>query len=124
MTLPIQPNATCDIYRYPNGPPASPALSGVKIVLLPDWQKGQDAGERGNASLTWTHIMLVDASVDIRDMYAGASTMTAQDSVYAPDQNGTRFNVVFIELVQRDTPNVHKRVYLDRFQPTWPSNEL
>ena len=124
MALPIQTNTTCDIYRFPNTPPAAPAVSAVPVFLLPDWFRGQDAGERGNAALTWTHIMLVDAAVDIRDMYAGQATMTMQDSLWVPDQNGTRFSVVFIELVQRGTPNVHKRVYLDRLQPTWPSNEL
>src|SRR5947209_3448229 len=28
MALAIQPYTTCDVYRYPNGPPAAPALAG------------------------------------------------------------------------------------------------
>jgi hypothetical protein len=124
MTLPIATNTTCDIYRFGAGPPAAPAVSGVAAHLTPDWRRGQEAGERGTAALTWTHVMLIDATVDIRDMYVSQSAAVAQDTVYVPDQNGTPFNVVFIELVQRGTPNVHKRVYLDRHGPTWPTNEL
>jgi hypothetical protein len=124
MTLPIQTNTTCDIYRYPNAPPSVPAVSGVPTFLTPDWRRGQEAGDRANASLTWTHVMLVDSSVDLRDMYVGQSTIALQDSVYVPDKNGTHFYVVFIELVERGTPNEHKRVYLDRQAPSWPTDEL
>jgi hypothetical protein len=124
MALAIRHNTTCDIYRYPNAPPAAPATAGVRCFLIPDWPRGQDAGDRGVVALTWTHIMLFDSSVDIRDMYTGQSTMSMQDTVWVPDQNGTRFNVIFVELVQRGTAHAHKRVYLDRQQPTWPTNEL
>jgi len=124
MALPIQTNTTCDIYRTGTTPPAAPAVAGVACLLLPDWSRGQEAGDRASASLSWTHVMLIAPSVDIRDMYIGQAAMTMQDSVYVPDQNGTRFSVVFIELVQRGTPNEHKRIYLDRQAPTWPTNEL
>ena len=68
--------------------------------------------------------MLIDVSVDLRDSYTGQSLHMTQDAVYVPDKNGTRFRVIFIERVQRGTPHEHKRVYLDRHAPTWPSNEL
>jgi hypothetical protein len=124
MTLPIATNTTCDIYRYASGPPATPAVSGVPLCLIPDWRRGQEAGDRGAAPLTWTHLMMIDAGVDIRDMYAGQSTSVTQDTVYIPDQNGTAFTVVFIELMQRGTPDEHKRVYLNRQLPTWPTDQL
>jgi len=124
MTLSVRTNTTCDIYRTGTTPPAAPAVAGVTCLLLPDWRRGQEAGDRASASLSWTHVMLIAPSVDIRDMYIGQAAMAMQDSVYIPDQNGTRFSVVFIELVQRGTPNEHKRVYLDRQTPTWPTNEL
>lgn len=124
MALPILPNTTCDIYRNNNAPPTAPDVAGVVAVLLPDWRGGQEAGERGSAWLGWTHLLLVEASVDIRDMYVGTNGQSLQDVVYVPDQNGTRFNVVFVELVQRGLPSVHKRVFLDRLAPTWPTDEL
>jgi hypothetical protein len=124
MTLPIATNTTCDIYRYGSGPPASPAVSGVNGFLSPDWRRGQESGDHAAASLTWTHVMLIEASVDIRDLYISQSAAAAQDVVYVPDQNGTPFSVVFIELVGRGTPSEHKRVYLDRQAPPWPTNEL
>lgn len=124
MSLPIQPNTTCDVYRYLNAPPAAPDGAGVPGLLLPDWRRGQEAGGRSTPWLTWTHVMLVDANVDIRDLYLGVAATSLNDRVYVPDQSGTPFNVVFVELVQRGTPNEHKRVYLDRQQPAWPTNEL
>jgi hypothetical protein len=41
-----------------------------------------------------------------------------------PDQNGTPFYVIFIEMVNKGTANVVKRVYLDRRAPTWPTNNI
>ena len=126
MSLPVPPNTTCDIYRAGTSPPlSSPAVAGVPCYLKSDWRGGQEAGDRTNSDAdTWTHVMLIDVGVDIRDGYTGLQNQSQQDSVYIPDQNGTRFHVVFIEFVQRGTPNEHKRVYLDRQAPTWPTNEL
>jgi hypothetical protein len=124
MAIPIASNTTCDIYRTGVAPPAAPSVAGVACFLRPDWHAGQEAGERSVNQLTWTHVMLVDVSVDIRDAYTGQSAWTWQDTVYIPTQTGTGFNVVFVERVQRGTPHEHKRVYLDRQLPTWPTNEL
>jgi hypothetical protein len=41
-----------------------------------------------------------------------------------PDSTGTAFLVKFVERVGYGTPNDHKRVYLDRAGPTWPTNNL
>lgn len=124
MSLPIQTNATCDIYRNGNAPPAAPDVAAVAGLLVPDWRRGQEAGDRGSPWLSWTHVLLVGPTVDIRDLYTGTAGSAAQDMVYIPDQNGTPFLVTFIELVQRGSPDVHKRVYLDRQTPTWPTDEL
>lgn len=125
MSLPIRPNTTCDIFRISHAPPGDdPDVAAVPCFLLPDWRRGQEAGDRSNPGLTWTHVLLVAADVDIRDQYIGISGQSGQDRIWIPDGNGTSFNVVFVELVQRGTPNEHKRVYIDRFAPTWPTNEL
>jgi hypothetical protein len=125
MALPIAPNTTCDIYRVGVAPPAAPSVAGVPCFLKADWRAGQEAGDRpGSGALNWTHVMLVDVSVDIRDVYAGQVAPAPQDSVYVPDQNGTRFLVMFIERVQRGSSQEHKRVYLERQLPVWPTNEL
>ncbi len=124
MSLPIATNVTFDIYRTGGAPPASPDVAGVVGHLTGDFRGGQEGGDRLNNSLCWTHILLMDVSVDIRDSYVGHGAYVGQDNVYIPGQNGTRFEVVFIERRQRGTPNEHKRVYLDRLTANWPTDEL
>ena len=124
MSLPISPNATCDIYRTGVSPPSTPATAGVPCFLQSDWRGGQRGGEREVNALTWTHFMLVDISVDIRDAYTGHMTTSPQDTIYVPDQTGTAFNVIFVERVHRGMPQEHIRVFLDRQTPSWPTNEL
>ena len=116
MSVPVPTNTTCDIYRNGVAPPTAPSVAGVPCLLKNDWRGGQEAGDHQVNTLTWTHIMLVDAAVDIRDAYTGQETMATQDSVYIPDQNGRRYLVVFIEEVLMGTANAHKRVYLDRLK--------
>jgi hypothetical protein len=125
MAVAFAPNNTFDLYHNAGTPPASPDIAAVPCFLRPDFAAGQERGERGELNLTWTHVALVDATLDIRDRYAGGSTVGAvQDIVYVPDQNGTPFYVIFIEMVNKGTANVVKRVYLDRRAPTWPTNNL
>ena len=126
MALPTPPNTTFDIYRFGSMPPAAPAIAGVTGHLQPDWRRGQEQGDRASVpqQLVWTHVLLVESSVDLRDCYAGGLSAATQDSVYIPDQNGTGFRVTFIERVHRNGIQDHKRVYLDRQAPTWPTNEL
>jgi hypothetical protein len=119
MSLPIPGNTTCDIYRNGTTPPASPAVAGVPCQLTPDWRMGQEHGDRKVNTLTWTHIMLVDDSTDIRDAYTGQETSSVQDSVYIPDHTGTQYLVIFIEEMGMGTASAHKRVYLDRQTPNW-----
>ncbi|MCS7045112.1 MAG: hypothetical protein NZO58_02025 [Gemmataceae bacterium] len=126
MALPIQPNTTCDIYRFGVMPPAPPAVAAVPCYLQPAWRAGQEQGDRSTTpvQLCWTHIMLVETDVDLRDCYLGSLGAGFQDTVYVPDRHGTAFRVVFIERVHRNQALDHKRVYLDRQAPPWPTNEL
>jgi hypothetical protein len=126
MPLPIPANTTCDIYRTGNAPPAAPNVPGVPCYLRPDWRAGQAEGTRTGlpAGLTWTHVLLVDVAIDIRDRYVGTLADMVQDSVWIPDKNGTQFVVTFVERVGRGTSLDHKRVYVDRAAPAWPTNDI
>ncbi len=124
MALPIAANVTFDIYRAGVAPPTDPDVVGVVGHLTCDFRGGQEGGDRLTNALCWTHILLIDVNVDIRDCYVGQGSYFAEDNIYIPDKDGTRFEVVFIERLHRGTPHEHKRVYLDRMAPTWPTNEL
>jgi hypothetical protein len=112
-------NTTCDIYYTGNTPPAAPDVAAAACSLVARFAAGQEAGE-GDTAFQWTHLLYLDAGVDVRDNWPSA----ANSRVYVPDKNGTRFDVVFVELVNRGTPARYKRVYLDRQAVTWPSSEL
>jgi hypothetical protein len=124
MAVPFTPNTTCDIYRAGSTPPATPDVPAVPCFLQPNWRGGQEAGDYSNKFMIWTHVLLVETKMDVRDSYVGQAGAVAQDTLYVPDQTGTGFNVVFVERIQRGTPYDHKRVYLDRMTPNWPTNEL
>jgi hypothetical protein len=112
---------TCDIYR-PLGAP-SPTVSGVPCQLVPAFAQGQPVGP---TALIWTHYLLVNPGVDIRD---GCTRGAGLDSISYADGDGvvipggagnTRYAVVWVEYVYRGQANEHKRVYLIRDQPAWP----
>ncbi|HXG12263.1 MAG TPA: hypothetical protein VNK04_21085 [Gemmataceae bacterium] len=124
MALPLPPNTTCDIYHGPNAPPAAPDIAGEPCHLS---ARFGEYGSRQGAGDQWryTHVLAVGPTTDVRDEYdAGDAGTTVPDTVYVPDKDGTPFVVVFVERVGRGTAQDHKRVYLDRKQPTWPTNEL
>lgn len=112
-------NTTCDIYYSPNVPPAAPDVAAKACCLVARFRDGAESSE-GDQTLRWTHLLYLDADVDIRDSYPSAPAHRA----YVPDKNGTGFDVVFVELVNRGQAAKYKRVFLDRRAVTWPSNEL
>ncbi|HEV3259972.1 MAG TPA: hypothetical protein VG013_24100 [Gemmataceae bacterium] len=133
MALPMPPNCTVDIYR--TTAPANPYTLGaagkksVKGYLQPRVQTGR----HGTASwLKWTHILYVDATVDVRDAYNTqidpARDNTKGDTLILTSTDGTTttaFYVAFVEAALRGTNISHLRVYLDRFQPKlWPTDAL
>jgi hypothetical protein len=117
----IPTNTTCDIYRAGSAPPAAPSVAGVRCHLTPAYAQGQALV---SASYLYTHVLLVNADVDVRDGYDNNTFGAGLDSVYVPDQNGTRFYVVFVERADRGTSGDHKRVFLRRGTPGWPSNDV
>jgi hypothetical protein len=134
MALPLS-NTTCDIYRPTNSPPAAPDVAGVKCFLAPDFAASHlaavQAGGTNQTAWRWTHVLLVAATVDVRDPYKGggpggetAGLVTDADKVFVPDKNGTPFTVIFVERLGLGTSLDAKRVYLQRQVPVWPTNNL
>jgi hypothetical protein len=124
MAIPNTPNTTCDIYRFGSAPPADPDVAGVSCHLKADFRERVEAGESRAPEFCYTHVLLVDATVDVRDDKDLLMADGDPDTVYVPNRNGTPFEVRFVERQQRGTPADHKKVYLDRKQPAWPTNEL
>jgi hypothetical protein len=134
MALVSTTNVTVSIYAGSNA--ASPYALGalrnggpVKGYLMP---KVQD-GRFGSALyLKWTHWLLLNPTVDIRDAYNSqldpARNNALGDTVIELDASGvkkTAWYVVFVELIGPGTPSSYLRCYLDRFQPSaWPTTAL
>jgi hypothetical protein len=112
---------TCDIYR-PFGA-GSPTTTGVACRLVVDLAGGRGVG--ANGSVIWTHFIELQDTVDVRD---GCTRLAGSDSVvYAdgdevriPNGSGTRYVVVWVELVNRGTAQQFKRAYLVRDTAVWP----
>jgi hypothetical protein len=118
MPLPSnQLTTTCDIYR-PFGA-ASPTTTGIACRLVPDLARGQ------SGLLTWTHYLDLDDSVDVRDgctrlLGGDAVSFFDGDEVRVPNASGSRYVVVWVEVLNRGTPRQFKRVYLLRDTAAWP----
>jgi hypothetical protein len=122
MTLPAGLlSTTCDIYR-PFGA-TQPLVTGVPCQLVSDLEQGRP---RGNGGLLWTHYLLVEPSVDLRDgcsRTAGTNAVTYADGdkVLVPaGSSNTRYVVVWVEYVQRGHAKEYKRAYLLRDLASWP----
>lgn len=126
-------NASADIYRSGNSPPASPDVAGAACNLIPDFANAHAVATLATTTYRWTHIGLFPLSTDIRDGYSGGgpnaeAAPSSWDTIYVPNKNGTAFAVVFVEHVRlpggSGTSNDYKRVYLQRQAPTWPTTNL
>ena len=124
MPLPTPPNTTCDVYRAGNAPPASPDIDGVPCTLTGIYEQGLERSEGDSDSLKYTHRLLVAPATDIRDDYSLGTINGNQDVIYIPDKTGTAFSVVYTEFVDLGQPWEHKRVYLVRKAPTYPTSNL
>src|SRR5262245_56743004 len=112
MALPTTPNTTCEINR--GGSWSGP----FACCLQADYRASIEMGE-GETGQDWryTHVMLVDLSVDIRDPYDEGTPNGPDDRVWIPDRNGTELDVAFVARIGKDTPQDHKAVYLLRSAP-------
>jgi hypothetical protein len=116
MAVPVATNVTFDIFHNGGGPTGTPDVVGAVGYLSPVGNV-----TTLNSSL-YSHILLLDLSVDIRDQFSGVPANS--DNVYIPDKNGTKFTVYLVERVNQGTRNDHKRCFLLRKLPTWPTNDL
>jgi hypothetical protein len=131
MGLPVASNVTVNLYRTAN--PSSVYTLGTLVGTI-DGYLSSDAyhGRFGSASwLKWTHVLLVDSTVDIRDAYNSQldpiRNNNLADTVVltGTEGNNTAYYVVFVEEIARGTSAAHLRVYLDRFLPqNWPTNSV
>jgi hypothetical protein len=110
-TTPAPPNTTCDVYHLGNAPPSPPDVAGVPVFL-----QGRFRNLKPIAAGVYTHVMHVALGTDVRS--------TANEVVYIPDKNGTKFNVVFVQRVRAGGGNDYKEVYLNRQAVNWPSDNL
>src|SRR5438552_5106419 len=95
-------STTCDIYR-PFGA-ASPTFSNVPCHLAADFSNGRAPSTN---ALMWSHYLLVDAGVDLRDgcsrnLAAKEESFADGDMVVVPSGAGnTSYVVVWVEYVSR-----------------------
>jgi hypothetical protein len=119
MALPTT-NTTCDIYRYTNGPPSAPDVAGVACFFAPK-------GRSTLTTISYTHVLLVPATTDIRDNY-NPGTLSwggTSDKVYLPDKNSAaQYRVVLVRRVGLGTSLDHKEVLLVRQSANWPTNDV
>jgi hypothetical protein len=123
MAFPVPANTTCCVWRFGSYSPAAPALTGIPCYLQGDFMRRMETGESEVVSLRYSHVMLVDVAADVRDGSHNYGFSNG-DQVGVPDPHGTLFLVRWVEVHNRGSPQAHRRVYLDRQTPTWPTTNL
>ncbi len=111
MPTPAPPNTTCDVYHTGNAPPNPPDVPGVAVFL-----QGRFRNIKPVADGAYTHVMHVEIGTDVRAI--------GGETVYIPNQGGTKFNVVFVQRIRAGGGYDFKEVYLLRQTVNWPSNDL
>jgi hypothetical protein len=123
MTIPSNLlTTTCDIYR-PFGA-GSPTSTGVSCRLAANLPRGRGAATGPNY-LVWTHYIDLADTADVRDGCSRSPgtdqiTYADGDEVRVPSGGGTRYVVVWVELVNRGAGQQFKRAYLLRDTAAWP----
>ncbi len=113
------PNTTADLYVSPNAPPAAPDQAGVAVHLEAEFEMATQHSQL-DPTFRWTHRMYLQDTTDVRDSFPAAPA----NSAYIPSKTGTQFLIVFVEVLNRNTPNQYKRVFLKRQAPTWPTDNI
>lgn len=123
MPLPIAANVRFAIYRATDPPPADPAATDVPGYLEGAYDEGLEKAESLPA-FRYTHLLLVDGDVDLRDDFRTFGVSDDRDVIYIPDASGTPFEVVFVERPFRGGAIDVRRVFLNRRLPPWPTSDL
>lgn len=111
-------NATCDIYRNGNAPPAAPDVSAVSCSLEAIQH------DRPLTDIMQTHTLIVDVNVDIRENFPTTQGGTGGDNVYVPDQSGVRYLVCLVKRKNQGLANDQKLCFLRRQTVSWPNNNV
>lgn len=114
--LPLTPNVRVTISRG-----GSPIAADVPGYLEGAYDEGLESAE-ADADFRYTHLLLVDDAVDVRDDFADFSAASGRDVIHLPGAGGTPLEVVYVER-QYFGLDV-KRIFLNRQPPPWPTNEL
>jgi hypothetical protein len=113
--LPIAANTSFDLYRAGAVPPADPTVADLAGYLMTAIPRALAVGRHVDAWQRFTHRLLVDLEVDVRDLFDGDNLAAGDpDSVFIPDRTGVRYRVVFVERRLRGTAFDHLCVYLSR----------
>ncbi len=116
---------TCDIK---NGWGGADRATGVLCKHEPRVAEGRLHGAPGTVVLFSDEIDL-DPSVDIRDGWtrtAGSNALTYADGdeVRVPSGSSNKYVVVWVEIVNRGTPQALKRAYLLRHSANWGTVDM
>jgi hypothetical protein len=113
--LPIAANTTFDLYRGGSGPPSAPTVAGSAGYFEVAMPQALAVARHVDAWQRFTHRLLVDLAIDVRDLFDGNSLAAGDpDRVYIPDRTGVRYRVVFVERRLRGTAFDHLCVHLSR----------
>lgn len=109
------PNTTLDYFEDGHLPPDDePDLASIPGFIDGDFMRGN----LGIDKLHWTHVLQVGCNVEIQ------TDDSAANHVYVPDKDGTCFEIIFIEMLNRGRAGSFKRVFLERKSISWPSEQL
>jgi len=122
MSMKFHSNTTCDVYRGGSAPPATPDVEGATCFLRPAFPHPGFSGTEGVTNYLFSHMMEVPLHTDIRD--SGTGFGPAGDSVYVPDKDGTKFDVVAVIRTSYGTDNDLRRVFLLRSTTSYPTNYI
>jgi hypothetical protein len=118
-------NTTFDFYLAPNVPWTNAIITSQPCHLDSEFEMATQHSHGSNPSFRWTHVMCIQENQQVQDTWPdNPANYVTCPAANAADQQPTPFLVVFVETVNRNTPQEYKRVFLQRQTPIWPSNDL
>jgi hypothetical protein len=126
MPLQFAANAQCDIYRNATYlAEGAPDVLNIGGYLFNSYFMHSQFGHGDTMSTRYSAWILLPYGTDIRDDFNAGTYGTNFDVISIPAgqplANGTQFKVVKVETRGLGTHSQHLKVYLDRYEPSWPS---